>query len=95
MRTLKTESGSTYIIDGDRIRRVNPYAGKRADGEWIKLLTPLHDVSYVGFPVRLKLESLGVYGPDDEGNRHGGEATYRMTSIVTYDSIEEEKESND
>ena len=91
MRILKTESGSTYEIDGDRIRRVNPHAKKRADDEWVKLLTPLHDVSYVGFPVRLKIENLGAYGPDDEGNRHGGDATYRMTSIVTYDSIEEGK----
>ena len=92
MRVLKTESGSTYEIDGDRIRRVNPYAGKRADGDWVHLLTPLLDVSYVGFPVLLKLESLSKHGEDDYGRRNDGtEPTHRMTSIVTYDSIEEEK----
>lgn len=80
---FQTESGSVYEIDGDHIRRVNTLATKRADGEWLRMVT-VPEVE-LGQPVRTAIESLAQYGPDDEGNETGevDEETYKFTYRVT------------
>ncbi len=92
MTTLRftTESGSIYEIQttstgAERVRRINPDATKRADGEWIGVTycSPIE----IGSCVLLGLESLSLYGPDDEGHEVDGGATIRRTSPVT--SIQE------
>lgn len=81
-----TVSGSEYEIvnhpAGKMIRRVNDNYGKRADGDWIRLLnTP---ELWVGFPAYLKLGLLSKYGPDDEGNEVEEGFTWRTTSSVKW-----------
>lgn len=58
MRILLTESGARYEVEGSRIRRNEGIDGnaKRADGEWVGLLSPLPDDSLVG--VRLVLDTV-------------------------------------
>lgn len=87
MRVIRTESGSVYEVEGDRIRRHNAYAAKRADDEWVKLVHPLTTESLVGHQAVLVLESLAPFGPDDYGMEGGG-PTVRTTSIVTHDEGE-------
>lgn len=75
-----TKTGSTYEIADGKVRRVNPDASRRADGEWVGLL---NDPSVeVGASVLLVLEPLSGYGPDDYGF-HDGAFTTRRTSHVT------------
>jgi hypothetical protein len=77
-----TATGSTYEIDGDKVRRVGAEDnGKRADGEWVQLLnTPEIEV---GRSALLILECLSSYGPDDEGNLEpDSPVTFRRTSAV-------------
>lgn len=86
MRTLTTESGSTYRVDGTRIQRVNPGYTKRADGDWVELIRLLPEESMVGHPLQLILRSLSDYGPDDEGVIiRDAPFTFRTTSAVTSD----------
>lgn len=75
-----TESGSMYEIDGDHVRRVNEGYGKRADGEWIRLLE--EPVVWEGYPARLVMESLSSYGPDDYDNTEPSNMTVRTTTPV-------------
>lgn len=81
---FKTETGSTYEIRGDEIRRLNPDYTKRADGEWVRLLnSPKVEV---GYRVLLELEPLHEYGEDDSGVDSQGvvpDVTIRTTSRVT------------
>lgn len=91
MIRFETESGSVYEIrrtpwDYSEVRRVNTGAEKRADGEWVRLIS--FSTLEVGYPLLLEMENLGKYGPDDEGNRHGSFVTHRTTTVVT--SIEGE-----
>jgi len=80
MQTVYTESGSTYEIDGTRIRRINVNATKRADGEWLQLLaTP--DI-IVGASMLLQLEPLNSFGPDDDGMQVASLCTTRITTPV-------------
>ena len=88
MTTLRftTESGSIYEIQttstgAERVRRINPDAAKRADGEWLSIIqrSPIQ----IGSSALLNLESLSPYGPDDEGQEVAGGITIRRTSPVT------------
>jgi hypothetical protein len=80
MQTVYTESGSTYELDGTRIRRINLDATKRADGEWLQLLaTP--DI-IVGASMLLQLEPLNSFGPDDYGMQVASFSTTRITTPV-------------
>lgn len=97
MRTLKTQSGAIYeyVIDPDNnapmIRRVNPEAEKRGDGEWQELLTPLSAGSLEGYRMVLVMKSLARYGQDDYGtSREDAEAsgvTTRVTTRVVGDTL--------
>jgi len=75
-----TETGSTYEMKDGKIRRINPEASKRADGEWVTLLNDPY--IEVGVSALLVLEPLSGYGPDDYGVEDGG-VTTRRTSYVT------------
>lgn len=80
-----TESGSVYEIrevNGlhREVRRVNDGFGKRADGEWVRLLQ--HSPVEVGVNVILEMVSLSPYGPDDSGNRDGGPTVRRTAPVV-------------
>lgn len=87
MIRFETATGSTYEIvehpSGRVIRRVNSEAGKRADGEWIRLVND--PLLAVGESAYLAMESLSNYGSDDYGT-HKEDAspyTFRTTSTVT------------
>lgn len=79
---VRTYSGSSYEFRDGVVRRVNDGAAKRADGEWVRVITMFPKTPEVGFCMTLVLESLAAHGPDDEGNE-GGAVTTRMTSVVT------------
>jgi len=79
MRVM-TESGSEYDFEANRMRRVNHGDVKRADGEWVKILS--HSPVEVGSPIFFVLEPLGKYGPDDHGNENGGVTTRITTPVV-------------
>jgi len=81
MLTFTTETGSTYQVDGDRVRRLEYVHGKRGDGEWLKLLN--EPIVTVGSNVFFLLESLSDRGADDYGNSIEADMTTRMTSRVT------------
>ena len=80
MQTVYTESGSTYQVDGDRIRRVNEDHEKRGDGEWLQLLTA--PTITVGGSMLLQLEPLDSFGPDDFGMQFASFTTTRITTPV-------------
>lgn len=63
MKTITTESGATYRIDGDRVQRTSANYEKRGDGEWQTLM--IDPVITVGEPMVLVMESLVHYGRDD------------------------------
>ena len=76
MTRFTTESGSVYEIrntpwDYQEVRRVNPDAPKRADGQWVRLI----DVSPLVEGRAVILLTASPDGPDS--------ATYRTTTIVT------------
>ena len=80
MQTVYTESGSTYQVDGDRIRRVSESDEKRGDGEWLQLLAA--PIIAVGGSMFLQLEPLDSFGPDDYGMQFASFTTTRITSPV-------------
>lgn len=87
---FETESGSTYEIrdlnPAERyLRRANPEAGKRADGDWVRLYSVIPiGGPYVGRRAHLTLDPLAEYGADDEGNQDTTTAyTIRTTTPVT------------
>ena len=81
MQTVYTESGSTYQVDGDRIRRVSESDEMRGDNEWLQLLnTP---TIRVGSFMILQLEPLSRFGADDYGIQFNAVATTRITTPVT------------
>lgn len=73
MLRIRTESGTTYEFNGDRVRRVNVSGDEhdlRRDGEWVEyeLIHPIH----VGVPMVLRLNLRG-----------DGVQTIRTTSAVS------------
>lgn len=85
-----TSSGSHYEIDrdaivGDRIRRVNRTAEKRADGAWIHLISHFPNPIEEGSSVFLELASLADYGRDDHGTppEDTGPIITRTTTPIT------------
>lgn len=73
------------------IRRVNPEAEKRGDGEWQELLTPLSTGSLEGYRMVLVMKSLARYGQDDHGtspeDAEASGVTTRVTTRVVEDSL--------
>lgn len=59
-RRIRTESGAVYIIDGDRVLRVDDDSETkmRRDGEWLRMLEP--PVIKVGAAMVLWLEPLST-----------------------------------
>ncbi len=85
---FETYSGSRYEINRGKVRRLNPTAEKRVDGEWHELY--ILPELWIGAPAILVMESLSKYGEDDYGNV--GDLTTRMTSdIVGIDVLSEEE----
>lgn len=85
---FETWSGSRYEINHGKIRRLNPDAEKRGDGDWQKLY--ILPELWVGNSAILVMESLSGYGSDDYGNV--GDLTTRRTSeIVGIDVLNEEE----
>ena len=80
MQTVYTESGSTYQVDGDRIRRVSESDEKRGDGGRLQLLAAPDII--VGGSMLLQLEPLDSFGPDDFGMQFASFTTTRVTSPV-------------
>lgn len=80
---FKTTTGSEYEIKADRIRRLNPSAEKRGDGEWLSLIR--NPYVAVGEKVVIALKSLAKYGADDYGTPFpkAPPVTMRITSAVT------------
>lgn len=80
-----TYTSSRYEINKGKIRRLNPGAEKRADGEWLRLYA-LPEIT-VGNPAYLVLEPLSSWGVDDtiDYSYHAQDAvlTERFTSEVT------------
>lgn len=82
MIRFTTESGSVYEIrntpwDYQEVRRVNPAAPKRADGQWVRLI----DVSPLA---EGRAVILLTANPDERDERdEPNTATYRTTTIVT------------
>lgn len=84
---FETWSASRYEISHGKVRRLNPTAEKRGDGEWHQLY--ILPELWIGAPAILVMESLSRYGEDDYGNV--GELTTRTTSdIVGIDVLSEE-----
>lgn len=79
---VTTESGAVYEFSGDRVRRVNESHVKRADGDWVRLVTMFPKTPEVGSSMELVLDSLASYGPDDYGTRSPGATTTRVTTRV-------------
>lgn len=75
---FETWSGSRYEINHGKVRRLNPTAEKRGDGDWhtLYILPEL----WIGAPAILVMESLSKYGEDDYGNV--GDLTTRRTSDI-------------
>lgn len=90
-RIIRTKSGAEYEVanNGAMIRRLAGTSGndKRADGQWVELRGPLPATSTVGLRLRLVLEPLFSFGPDDEGHEGETESTTRVTTPVVYDSV--------
>lgn len=79
---FKTESGSEYVINDGMVRRVNSKRGKRADGEWVRLIND--PVIEVGARAVLVVESLRRFGPDDlkTGDELAADYSTRITSEI-------------
>lgn len=87
-----TQSGASYEIDAGRVRRFNPGAVKRGDGDWQELVAmiPLNPV--VGEPVTLVMGSLARYGADDIGTPPemvSGQTTRTTTRVVNVEGSTE------
>lgn len=75
---FETYSGSRYELNKGKVRRLNPTAEKRGDGNWHQLYV-LPEL-WIGAPAILVMESLSKYGEDDYGNV--GDLTTRTTSDI-------------
>ena len=84
---VRTESGSTYEFNGDRVRRINPTVGKRGDGDWQRLIMMYPETPRVGISMTLVMASLARYGADDAGTppELGGETTRHTTPVTLVD----------
>lgn len=86
---FKTRSGSRYEINHGKVRRLNPTAEKRGDGNWYTLYN-LPEIE-VGQGAYLMMESLSHLGADDYGTE-GGALTTRITSeVVGIDVLNDEE----
>ena len=85
---FETWSGSTYEINHGKVRRLNPTAEKRGDGDWHQLYI-LPELR-IGAPAILVMESLSKYGVDDYGGT-GNLTTRRTSDIVGIDVLSEEE----
>lgn len=78
---FETWSGSRYWIKSGKVKRLNPNAEKRADGEWLTLYNR-PDIE-IGQGVYMILEPLASHGADDYGVCDPEtDLTQRMTSEV-------------
>lgn len=84
MTDVRTESGSYYEFKDDKVRRVNTSAIKRADSEWVRVVSMWPKVPTVGVGMILELESLSRLGVDDFGTPADlvGPTTVRRTTSV-------------
>ena len=82
-KRVVTESGAVYLLrpadKPTRIKRENPDAAKRADGEWLALYN--HPEVEVGHVMVLLIEQLSPRGADDHGNV--GSTAPHTTRITT------------
>lgn len=89
--TLLDDEWRLKIETVPMIRRVNPEAEKRGDGEWQELLTPLSAGSLEGYRMVLVMRSLARYGQDDHGtspeDAEASGVTTRVTTRVVEDSL--------
>jgi hypothetical protein len=69
---FQTETGSTYEVEDDMIRRVEHTHDMRRDGEWLRILKIIYPIE-VGSRAYFLLEPLG----------EGAITTLRLTSLVT------------
>lgn len=92
---VTTESGARYEFRPGEVRRLNPSAEKRGDGEWQRLRTMFPNTPTVGAPMVLVIDSLAGYGTDDYGTPtdEASDTTTRHTTRVV--SIEEASASSD
>lgn len=84
-----TYTGSRYEINHGMIRRLNPNAEKRGDGNWYTLYN--RPEIEVGQFTYLLMESLAAFGVDDYGTE-GGELTTRTTSEVVGIAVSDNEE---
>lgn len=84
---FETYSGSRYEINHGKVRRLNPTAEKRGDGEWQELY--ILPELWIGAPAILVMESLSKYGVDDYGGT-GSLTTRRTSDIVGIEVLSEE-----
>ena len=75
---FETYSGSRCELNKGKVRRLNPTAEKRGDGDWHQLY--ILPELWIGAPAILVMESLSKYGEDDYGNV--GDLTTRTTSDI-------------
>ena len=85
---FETYSGSRYGINQGKVRRLNPTAKKRGDGNWHRLY--ILPELWVGAPAILVMESLSKYGEDDYGNV-GGLTTRTTSDIIDIKVLSEEE----
>lgn len=81
-----TQSGASYEIQPGRVRRVNPGAVKRGDGDWQELVAMIPVNPRVGERVTLVMGSLAHYGADDIGTPRemaSGTTTRTTTRVVS------------
>lgn len=85
---FETESGARYWVAGGKVKRLNPNDEKRADGEWVPLVSmPVLDI---GYPSILHLASLSEYGADDHGIEGTAIMTTRTTTPITVIEVNDE-----
>lgn len=86
---FETWTGSRYEINKGKIRRLNPNAEKRGDGNWYTLYN--RPEIEVGQSAYLMMESLSHLGADDYG-QEGGSLTTRTTSeVIGIDVLNDEE----
>lgn len=84
---VTTVSGAVYEFrrtpfDYQEVRRVNESDVKRADGEWVRLVSMWPLFPEEGVSMLLEVESLAKYGPDDYGTTHPDLTSQRETTRV-------------
>ena len=85
---FETWTGSRYEINHGKIRRLNPDAEKRGDGNWYTMYN--RPVIEVGQSAYLMMESLSHLGADDYGTEGGALTTRTTSEVVGFDVFNEE-----